>query len=71
MNYAVLYHGRSIRYEWLKHHLKNFKKNHFTALERNVAKDSIILTEDPVVALECKQDGASDYGNIEAYPHGE
>ena len=60
--------GRGVRSIWLRHNLENFTQR-LVALEAKVAKDSIILSDAQVVALERKQEEDVAHGEIEtAHP---
>ncbi len=65
---GIFVSGSGVRSIWLRNNLENFKKR-LKALEEKVAKDSIILSDDQVAALEKKKHDDEACGEIEtAHP---
>ena len=61
---GVFVSASGVRSIWLRHDLENFKKR-LKALEEEVARSGIILTEDQVAALERKKEDELVSGEIE------
>ena len=53
-----------VRSIWLRYDLENFKKR-LIAVEKQVAEDGIILTDEQITALECTKHDDEAYGEIE------
>ncbi|MBD2812477.1 IS481 family transposase [Xenorhabdus sp. Vera] len=65
---GIFVSASGVRSIWLRHHLENFKKR-LAALEKKVADEGIILTDEQVAALERKQHDDEACGEIEtAHP---
>ncbi len=61
---GVFISGSGVRSVWLRHNLENFKKR-LKALEKQVAKDGIILSDAQLAALEKKKHDDEACGEIE------
>lgn len=61
---GVFVSGSGVRSIWLRNNLENFKKR-LKALEEKVAKESIILNDDQVAALEKKKQDDEACGETE------
>ncbi|MDC9594305.1 helix-turn-helix domain-containing protein, partial [Xenorhabdus sp. IM139775] len=60
---GIFVSASGVRSIWLRHHLENFKKR-LAALEKKVADEGIILTDEQVAALERKRHDDEVCGEI-------
>jgi len=61
---GIMISGGGVRSVWIRHDLENFKKR-LKALEEQVSKDGIVLSEDQLAALEKARNKKEAHGEIE------
>ncbi|MFV0596906.1 IS481 family transposase [Shewanella sp.] len=66
---GIFVSASGVRSIWLRHGLENFKKR-LKALEAKVEREGIILSDEQVAALECKQQDDEACGEIETHHPG-